>query len=160
MHSSNFYRNYGSSTSPYKAPSKSANTFESSIGGGGHNRSRSNLHDIASSPYDETWPLDEVINKIDIKSDSEDDFGVYGGGNRSCGNGTSTAAAHQHYPWRSSSPSYLNSRYTNSSSALNSDRVYSAFPESKSTWSSSRQLRPSSGAGFSSPLYKSSYGEC
>lgn len=66
MHSSSYYRPH---SSPYKAPSKSANTYEMF----NNNRSRSNLHDIC----DETWPLDEVIEKIDIKSDSEDDLNYY-----------------------------------------------------------------------------------
>lgn len=153
MHSSNFYRNYGTSSSPYKVPpSKSANTFETSIGSGSHNRSRSNLHD-SSTYHDETWPLDEVINKIDIKtSDSEDDFGVYGGGNRR-GLGNTTTSTHHDYPWRSSSPSYLNSNRYKSP-----ERVYSAFPDSSKSWSSSRQLRPMTG-GYSIPLAKSSYGK-
>lgn len=49
----------------YKAPSRNANTYESN-----HNRSRVNIDEIC----EETWPLDEVIQKVDIKSDSEDDF--------------------------------------------------------------------------------------
>lgn len=59
---------YSSSSKPtnrYKPPSKSANYESPSVA----NRSRSNFDEM----YDETWPLDEVINKIDIKTDEETD---------------------------------------------------------------------------------------
>lgn len=62
---SNYNQKHRYNTSPYKAPSRNANVYESS-----HNRSQVNLDDIC----DETWPLDEVIEKVDIKSDSEDDY--------------------------------------------------------------------------------------
>lgn len=111
MHSSNFYRNY---SSPYKAPSKSANTYDASS-----NRSRSNLNEL----YDETWPLDEVIDKIDIKSDSEDDLS-YSRGPTS-------------HSWNHRGALHTPDRY--SSRHASSDRVYSAFPSSSKPWSSARR---------------------
>ncbi|KAH7646444.1 hypothetical protein HUG17_1982 [Dermatophagoides farinae] len=65
-------------TSSFRAPSRDANNqYDSNYQQQQHhfgsiNRSRSNFGEIC----DETWPLDEVINKIELKSDSDDESGI------------------------------------------------------------------------------------
>lgn len=106
MYSSNHYR------SPYKAPSRSANTYEY----GNPNRSRTNLNDSC----DETWPLDEVINKIDVRSDSEDDFHY-----------------NRNYSWNRGTDQYTP---RNTSAA---DTIYSAFPDhNRQSWNTRRDYSP------------------
>ncbi|KPM05410.1 hypothetical protein QR98_0038720 [Sarcoptes scabiei] len=59
-------RPYTSSSSTFKAPSRNANSFDSKSN---HRSSRKNhIDDVC----DETWPLDEVINRIELKSDISD----------------------------------------------------------------------------------------
>lgn len=59
-------KHHQSSLSSFRSPSKDANSSQSSYN---NRKQHSNFGEIC----DETWPLDDVINKIELKTDSDDD---------------------------------------------------------------------------------------
>lgn len=108
---SNFNSKHSYRDLSYKAPSKSANSHDN-----GSCRSQVNLGKVC----DETWPLDEVINKIELKSDSDDEYNY----NRNIQSWTS-------------GPQLISETYNTGRDMKRfpgDGRVFSAFHEGSKTW--------------------------
>src|SRR6218665_2743579 len=132
MYTQNYYH---SSTSPYRAPSKNANSYD-------YGRYKSGNHEFGN----ETWPLDEVIDKIDLKSESDYDLGAsskpYSALNRtipiSHPNTNPISSSNYSFgePYRNRSNSPQKSRFGRVNSP-DPDMVYSAFPDRTQSWTTS-----------------------